>query len=34
MIIETIEREAGRLSANRYLRALRDGIVLCIGFVE
>ncbi|WP_370558327.1 PTS transporter subunit EIIC [Edwardsiella tarda] len=33
MIIETIEREAGRLSANRYLRALRDGIVLCMPLI-
>ncbi|WAM44296.1 PTS sugar transporter subunit IIC [Edwardsiella piscicida] len=33
MIIRTIEREAGRLSANRYLRALRDGIVLCMPLI-
>lgn len=33
MIIETIELAAGRLSANRYLRALRDGIILCMPLV-
>ncbi|HGB3473268.1 TPA: PTS cellobiose transporter subunit IIC [Salmonella enterica subsp. diarizonae serovar 61:l,v:z35] len=33
MIIEKIELAAGRLSANRYLRALRDGIILCMPLV-